>query len=134
MDHYVKITLVCLNPPLRFLRLVFLLLCDLLERVESMELSCIFLEEVKLPKPWRLTLQDQSGRPGVGLFLILWAGKAIDIYAMLGDEDKIVEIALDEFRFILRPNRVLCLLYLEFGSVQVGQFRNLQQREGPRDI
>ena len=65
-----------------------------------------------MAEPARLAFEHQLGSPRVGLVRILWATEAVDVGAVLRDEDEVAEVPLDEARLIFGPDRIGERLYL----------------------
>jgi hypothetical protein len=58
-----------------------------------------------MSKPHWFALQDKFCRPSVSLTLVLGSGEAIYVGTMLSDLDENLEILLNEFGFVFRPDR-----------------------------
>jgi hypothetical protein len=65
------------------------------------DLLAVGLAEVEVAQPGRLVREHQPGRPVVGA--ALRPGEAIDVGAVLGDQDEVVQVALDQLGLVLRP-------------------------------
>ena len=75
------------------------------EPLESRHLPGFIVAERKLPHPSRLALEDQLRGPAIGLVRLLWSGKAVDIDAVSRNQNEIVQVAADQLRLVLGPQR-----------------------------
>ena len=75
------------------------------ELLESRHLSGLVVAECELPHASRLALEDQLRGPAIGLIRLLRPGKAVDIDAMSRNQNEIVQIAADQLRLVLGPQR-----------------------------
>ena len=73
--------------------------------LQASDLLAVRIDQIEVSKPPRLALEHELCRPRLGTILPLRTGEAVDIGSVLRDQDEIVEIAFDQTRLVLSPNR-----------------------------